>query len=78
MVLHKRGLGRFVDADWHQFREHARKTSHSASDAEWSDQEQERYDLETAQINGSDHIDFNLNEPYEGEPFDVVEEKPRR
>ena len=65
-MLHSRdNSGRKVDSDWHHFREKARRTSFSKE--EFSDIDQERYDLDTAGITGEDNP-----ESYNGrERFDV-------
>lgn len=42
-----------VDGDWHAGRENARRTAFSL--AEFSEQEIERLDLETAGVNGEDN-----------------------
>lgn len=75
-MLHHRGNGRFIRDDWHKFREEARRTASSLD--EFSQGEIVEYDLETAQIDGSDAWDLGLNEPYEREPVDVIENNPRR
>lgn len=78
MVQHARGSGRFVDEDWHAFREEARHTEHD--EEVFSDIEQERFDLETARITGEEHEQAFVNEPYgdDREPFDARETNPRR
>lgn len=51
-----------TDEEWHRFRQRARKTAFSID--QFSDEEVTRFDLETAQIDGSDNPrSFTINRP---------------
>lgn len=53
-MMHQRSNGgRGVHAEWHEFRDEARRTAFSAE--EFSEIDQERYDLDTAGITGEDN-----------------------
>ena len=54
--------GRYVNADWHQFRAEARRTA--MSEAEFDPIERERYDLDTAGINGEENPEVYITEPF--------------
>lgn len=75
-MMHHKGLGRFVTEDWHEFRQEARLYAHS--EEEFSEIEQTRYDLDTAQIDGSDTIKRPINEPYSEDAVNVEAHNPRR
>lgn len=70
MIPSKGNSGRVVDADWHQFREHARNEAFSP--IEFSDKERERFNLNSddplypANIDGSE-----TDETYTGDDTGV-------
>jgi len=52
-MLNRRNDGRFVDSDWHLFRENARQTANSP--LEFAESDRVHYDLDTAGITGRDN-----------------------
>lgn len=60
--------GQWVNGEFLRFRAEARRTAMSAE--EFGPIERERYDLDTAGINGEENPETYLAEPYGGEPYD--------
>lgn len=62
MMHHRSNSGSPVWARWHEERERARRTSFSTE--EYDQIEIERYDLDTARIDGSDNPETFRTDPY--------------
>lgn len=67
MVQHERGNGKFVWSSWHRRRQEARETA--MSEEEFSEQEQNAFDLDTAGITGEDNPETYTREEYFGDPW---------
>ena len=76
MVLSTRNDGRFLWEKWHQFRQRARETE--PSEENFSETEQERYDLDTARITGEEQRNTFINTPFEDDTFNVLDLKDTR
>ena len=74
MQHHRDNSGSAVWREWHERRQEARETE---NDEElFDDIEQEKYDLDTARIDGSDNPDNFTTEPYgdDEKPHDIRED----
>jgi len=57
---------RAVDADWHRQRQRARERAFNSSLDVFSDEERVKFDLETAQIDGSDNPQtYRVDRPFD-------------